>query len=119
CNLQRICTFRLIKVQMDMWINICRPLVSQLCGPSSAGCQQWDPNSPSGHASMGDAKSLQFVDTSKFETSEFLIDFCRWECSCSVHSRRDEQTNANYFHMQLHFCTVSLLIPMIETIKTG
>jgi hypothetical protein len=45
----------------DIWINICRPLVTQICGPTAAGCLQWDPKSPGGKASIGTATTLQFV----------------------------------------------------------
>jgi len=44
----------------DIWINVCRPLVTQICGPTAAGCQQWDPKSPGGKAAMGTATTIQF-----------------------------------------------------------
>jgi len=44
----------------DIWINICRPLVTQVCGATASGCQQWDPKSAGGKAAMGTASTLQF-----------------------------------------------------------
>eukprot|EP01116_Phalansterium_solitarium_P024418 TRINITY_DN8952_c0_g1_i1.p1 TRINITY_DN8952_c0_g1~~TRINITY_DN8952_c0_g1_i1.p1 ORF type:complete len:192 (-),score=6.01 TRINITY_DN8952_c0_g1_i1:198-773(-) len=42
----------------DTWMNVCRPTVTQLCGPSSATCYRW---ASDGHASMGDASTAQFA----------------------------------------------------------
>jgi hypothetical protein len=42
----------------DIWINVCRALVSQTCGTTAAGCQQWDPKSAGGKASMGAASTI-------------------------------------------------------------
>eukprot|EP01116_Phalansterium_solitarium_P001719 TRINITY_DN1152_c0_g2_i1.p1 TRINITY_DN1152_c0_g2~~TRINITY_DN1152_c0_g2_i1.p1 ORF type:complete len:291 (-),score=25.86 TRINITY_DN1152_c0_g2_i1:209-1081(-) len=44
----------------DFWINVCRPTVTQVCGSSSATCEQWDPNSANGHASLGNAGTATF-----------------------------------------------------------
>jgi len=44
----------------DIWINVCRPLVVSTCGPNAAGCQQWDPKSTGGHATMGSASAVQY-----------------------------------------------------------
>jgi len=41
----------------DVWINVCRPTLTIVCGTDVAGCQEWDSNSPNGHASMGKASS--------------------------------------------------------------
>jgi len=42
----------------DLWINICRPIVANVCINSVGGqiaCQRWDPNNPLGNAGMGRA----------------------------------------------------------------
>jgi len=44
-----------------VWINVCRQLVSTLCGTNVAGCQQWDPSTPAGKASLGAANTVQWV----------------------------------------------------------
>jgi len=44
-----------------VWINVCRSLVSTLCGTNVAACQQWDPSTPAGKASLGAANSAQWV----------------------------------------------------------
>jgi len=44
-----------------VWINVCRQLVSTLCGTNVAACQQWDPSTPAGKASLGAANSVQWV----------------------------------------------------------
>eukprot|EP01116_Phalansterium_solitarium_P001833 TRINITY_DN11653_c0_g1_i1.p1 TRINITY_DN11653_c0_g1~~TRINITY_DN11653_c0_g1_i1.p1 ORF type:complete len:265 (+),score=23.03 TRINITY_DN11653_c0_g1_i1:130-924(+) len=48
----------------DFWMNVCRPTVTQVCGSSSATCQQWDPNSANGHASLGNAGTATFTPPS-------------------------------------------------------
>jgi hypothetical protein len=74
----------------EIWINLCRPLVTQVCGGDSGGnslvnfteisaCQQWDPANPLGHASMGQASTLSFsqgIIFFKFEISR------KRNCSC-------------------------------------
>jgi len=45
----------------NVWINVCRQLVSLLCGANVAACQQWDPSTPAGKASLGAASSVQWV----------------------------------------------------------
>jgi len=42
----------------DFWLNMCRPVVTDLCGTDSAACQQWDPQV--GHASLGSANTAVF-----------------------------------------------------------
>jgi len=42
----------------DVWINICRPVFTQVCGSGAAGCQQW---SATGNAAMGLANTLSFA----------------------------------------------------------
>jgi len=46
-------------------VNVCRPVVSTLCkaccGSDVAGCQQWDPSSQNGQASMGAYSSATFM----------------------------------------------------------
>eukprot|EP01116_Phalansterium_solitarium_P003596 TRINITY_DN1440_c0_g1_i1.p3 TRINITY_DN1440_c0_g1~~TRINITY_DN1440_c0_g1_i1.p3 ORF type:complete len:110 (+),score=5.98 TRINITY_DN1440_c0_g1_i1:130-459(+) len=49
----------------DFWLNMCRPTVTQVCGSSSAACQQWDPNSVRGHASLGNATTAVFKPASQ------------------------------------------------------
>lgn len=59
----------------DIWINMCIPLRTQICGPGTAGCMQWDPQSEvlrslwtfvinslfqKGMATMGMANTLSF-----------------------------------------------------------
>jgi len=41
----------------DIWLNVCRSTVTAICGADVAGCQEWDSNSPNGHASLGLASS--------------------------------------------------------------
>ncbi len=49
----------------NTWINMCGPTLSQICGANVAACQQWDPNTPAGSASMGQASTLQFTQDSE------------------------------------------------------
>jgi len=46
----------------NIWINVCRPLVTTLCGTAAAGCQQWDPSTPAGKASLGTVASMALTD---------------------------------------------------------
>jgi len=53
------------KQTWDVWINVCREIVGapgkpQPCGSGISGCQQWDPNSQNGKASMGTVSSAVF-----------------------------------------------------------
>jgi len=43
--------------QWDIWLNVCRPTLTTVCGADVAGCQEWDSNSPNGQASLGLASS--------------------------------------------------------------
>jgi len=43
-----------------VWMNVCRQTVTSLCGINVAACQQWDPNTPSGKASLGLSSSASF-----------------------------------------------------------
>jgi len=45
----------------DVWINLCRPLLTTVCGTSMGACQQWD-TSPQGKAGMGVASTLTFAE---------------------------------------------------------
>lgn len=45
----------------DVWINVCRPVVTQVCSPpGGAGCQQW---SAAGTATMGVADTIAFTQS--------------------------------------------------------
>jgi len=45
-----------------VWINVCRNLISTICGSSNiAACQQWDPNTPAGKATLGLTTTAAFV----------------------------------------------------------
>jgi len=45
-----------------VWINVCRNIISTLCGSNNiAACQQWDPNTPAGKATLGLTTTAQFV----------------------------------------------------------
>eukprot|EP01116_Phalansterium_solitarium_P001720 TRINITY_DN1152_c0_g3_i1.p1 TRINITY_DN1152_c0_g3~~TRINITY_DN1152_c0_g3_i1.p1 ORF type:complete len:236 (-),score=16.93 TRINITY_DN1152_c0_g3_i1:191-898(-) len=44
----------------DFRMNVCRPTVTQVCGSTSATCEQWDPSSANGHASLGNASTATF-----------------------------------------------------------
>eukprot|EP01116_Phalansterium_solitarium_P011322 TRINITY_DN26963_c0_g1_i1.p2 TRINITY_DN26963_c0_g1~~TRINITY_DN26963_c0_g1_i1.p2 ORF type:complete len:165 (-),score=15.30 TRINITY_DN26963_c0_g1_i1:234-728(-) len=44
----------------DFWMNVCQPVVTKVCGSTCACCQQWNPNSPTGHASLGNATTASF-----------------------------------------------------------
>jgi len=52
-------------IPWDVYINLCKPLVNQICGSGVAMCQIWDPNSKGGHASLGTAVSLVLNITGK------------------------------------------------------
>jgi len=41
-------------------MNVCGAVTTQTCGAGVAACQVWDPNSRSGHASLGTASSLSW-----------------------------------------------------------
>ncbi len=43
-----------------MYIDVCTAVSFSKCGAGVAACQQWDPNSPTGQASMGTVASGQF-----------------------------------------------------------
>jgi len=43
-----------------VYANMCRALVTTLCGPGSAFCQQWDPKNAGGQASLGQASTMSF-----------------------------------------------------------
>jgi hypothetical protein len=49
----------------DIWINICRAVVTQKCGADCACCQEWDSRSPSGHASLGKFSTGTWMDPKK------------------------------------------------------
>jgi hypothetical protein len=49
----------------DIWINVCKALTSQKCGPDCACCQEWDSRSPSGHASLGKYSTGSVMDAKK------------------------------------------------------
>jgi len=48
-----------------VWINVCRPVLSSICsaccGTDVAACQQWDPKSQNGQASLGTVSGQQFT----------------------------------------------------------
>jgi len=45
----------------SIWINVCRPTLSNVCGATAIACQQWNPSDPvNGKASMGAATSQQY-----------------------------------------------------------
>jgi len=46
----------------DVWINLCRSLITTVCTSGSGVCQQWQSSVPTGHASMGVADTLQFTE---------------------------------------------------------
>jgi len=45
-------------LKWDVWINVCRATLTNLCGAGTAACQQWDPNSPTGKAALGLANTM-------------------------------------------------------------
>jgi len=54
----------------DIWLNMCRPLVGQICAAGTAGCQQWDPSKGvGGRASMGAFAGMTFVSGSDDNSS--------------------------------------------------
>jgi len=52
----------------DVWINVCRATLTNLCGAGSAACQQWDPNSPTGKATLGLQKTMVLSNIQKPST---------------------------------------------------
>lgn len=45
----------------DLWINLCHGTLNVICESDDvSGCQEWDPNIPDGHASLGKASSIKF-----------------------------------------------------------
>jgi hypothetical protein len=44
----------------NMWLNVCTPIVYNLCGTGMACCQQWDPANKNGQAALGTESSLTF-----------------------------------------------------------
>jgi len=48
----------------DIWINICRALVTQKCGTDCAICLEWD-KSPNGHACLGKFSTGTWMDPRK------------------------------------------------------
>jgi len=53
----------IVSQHWNVWINICRPLVTPTCGNNgAAGCQQWDPSTPAGKAVMGTVASMALSD---------------------------------------------------------
>jgi len=56
-----------------VWINVCRQLVSTLCGTNVAGCQQWDPNNSGGKASIGATASQSFAYGTQYSGSTGLM----------------------------------------------
>jgi len=58
-------------VQWDTWINMCTAITTQTCGTGVAACQVWDPNSKSGHASLGSASSLTWQAGSQGPVAQF------------------------------------------------
>jgi len=60
---------------MRAWINVCREVITTVCynccGAGIAGCQQWDPDSVNGQASMGTISSETAVASEKGVTLQF------------------------------------------------
>jgi len=53
-------------VKWDIYLNMCRALVQNICAPGTAGCQQWDPSKGvTGRASMGSYASSSFQAPTK------------------------------------------------------
>jgi len=44
----------------NIWLNLCRPVIYNLCGSNIAACQQWDPANRNGQASLGIANTMSF-----------------------------------------------------------
>eukprot|EP01118_Nematostelium_gracile_P019619 TRINITY_DN9158_c0_g1_i1.p1 TRINITY_DN9158_c0_g1~~TRINITY_DN9158_c0_g1_i1.p1 ORF type:complete len:262 (+),score=37.00 TRINITY_DN9158_c0_g1_i1:62-847(+) len=57
------------------WLSFCRPLKKQLCGDDSAGCQEWDPSSLYGHASIGKASKMKWSETKENGKLVILANF--------------------------------------------
>jgi len=57
----------------NIWINVCRPLLNDLCGLAVAGCQQWNPNANGGKASIGQFPSQMFSWGEQFNGNNGLI----------------------------------------------
>jgi len=49
----------------DIWINICRAVVTQKCGADCACCQEWDSRDPKGRASLGKFSTGTWMDPKK------------------------------------------------------
>jgi len=44
-----------------VYMNVCRAVITNLCGAGVAACQQWDPKNTGGQASLGQASTLTFT----------------------------------------------------------
>jgi len=56
----------------DIYINMCRPVLTQICGAGVAGCQQWS-TSTGGHASLGVVAGMQFTSGSNSTNSSSSV----------------------------------------------
>lgn len=48
-------------LKSNIWLNMCRPTITQTCGNISSACQVWDPNNFNGHSSIGQFDKVEWV----------------------------------------------------------
>jgi len=52
-------------LQWDIWMNMCTAVVIPICGSGVSACQQWDPTTEGGHATLGEESTIAFEAASK------------------------------------------------------
>eukprot|EP01116_Phalansterium_solitarium_P012675 TRINITY_DN29177_c0_g1_i1.p1 TRINITY_DN29177_c0_g1~~TRINITY_DN29177_c0_g1_i1.p1 ORF type:complete len:116 (-),score=5.92 TRINITY_DN29177_c0_g1_i1:233-580(-) len=70
--------------QAHFYINVCRPTVTQACGPSSAVClrSSGSEDVPPSDASLGNASTAEFAPADAVgENGQGFKVYC-WRCSC-------------------------------------
>lgn len=55
--------------EKKMFVNLCRPTITTVCGNGVAICQQWDPKNTGGQASLGQANTLTWTYGSQKATN--------------------------------------------------
>jgi len=56
----------------NTWLNMCGPTITAVCGIGKAACEQWNPSTPAGKASLGLSSTMTFSGDDDQITAEFI-----------------------------------------------